>query len=149
MKKEIKFDHAVIGIGTDDQIYTLDSVFEYHPDFRGATGSCFTAYSADYVAEHSTFDAYKAMLEDSGSFEECEITDDLVMRVMSESEFAYQDNSYSYHHDKIKEQAGINESDTLSYTSGGRCFSHDIKWAKIINQELLDLILSYEKEELK
>ena len=146
-KHRQSFEQEVIGISEHGEIITLESVFD-HGSFRGATGSLFVPVSPEYAEQCNNAEYVKEYWE-SATGEE--ITEERAEELLDEElnynckDFFGQDDSYSNCHEKIKEQAGIDSEMFLECIGGGRCFSPDMKWKKVINPELLALALSYEK----
>lgn len=145
MRTETNFDQQVVGIDTDGNIYTLSSVFDYGNGLRGATGSIFDVHKLAWVEENNTDEDFRVYLE------ECLGTATLreARQFKHESglEFPGQDDSYKEKWRAIMSSVGIDpDVHTLSCCGGGRCFGRDTEWARIVNQDLLDLINSYEME---
>lgn len=138
------FPHTVIGIDTHGTIYTLDSVFDHGDGFRGATGTTFDAISPDYVEANNSEEDFRLYLEDTMGT--ATLKDARQWMHESGLEFPGQDDSYSSAWPAIKKEAGIPDDWTLTCTGGGRCFGRNIAWKRIVRQDLLDLVLSYEAE---
>lgn len=143
-RKEQKFEHAVIGILASGEILTLDRVFD-DGELKGATGGVFVHVSQGEIDQRNTTE-YCIERWESGTGETMtEEQAENYMRWGMDGEFPFHDNSYCGFYPAIMAKVGLEEG-TLECVGVGRCFSRGMVFAKIINQELLDLALSFEAE---
>ena len=130
--KPQRFNHEVIGITEDDEIYTLESIHE-----RGASGSGFALYSREWCRSQDVEDYFEYIDDCVGNDVSDEEKQCMTERLMEEVEFPGQDCSYAMHWKRIMKDADIDPSEfTLSCNMSGGIFDVNMKWKKIINPKL-------------
>lgn len=152
-RKEKKYFKPV-GI-KDGSIYFLDYIFE-DGDFKGAVGTVLDPITKNYIENITNEDWIEYSREiwveavKSGSTEQS--LEDYAESIKNESEnqgqlYPGHDDSYTELHDEAKKYFD-NDVETFNCCGGGRCF--DLKllnsFDKVINQDLINLIKSYETE---
>jgi len=151
MDKNQKNFYEVVGI-EGGEIIMLDYVFHHSDNFRGATGSRFIPISkAEYEYRTSKnglidrlgecwIEAVKSGNTEMGKDDWCQYVYD------TDGDDSIFDLSYCQHWDKLR-ALGYSEKEypVFECTGGGRCFTKDMKFDKVINQELINLINTYEK----
>ncbi len=140
----------------DGSIYFLNYVFEHSDNFKGATGTVLDPITTDYInnisnedwTEYSR-DLWKSAVETNSTEDSLE---DYAVKIKNESEsygqlFPGHDDSYSEFHDEAKKHFDSNVK-TFNCSGGGRCFNLELlnSFDKVIDQDLIDLIKSYEQE---
>jgi hypothetical protein len=151
-RQQINFNKPV-GI-KDGSIYFLNYVFKDGDNFQGATGTVFDPVTKNYIDSITNEDWIEYSREiwveavKSGSTEQS--LEDYAESIKNESEnqgqlYPGHDDSYTELHDEAKKYFDSNV-ETFSCCGGGRCF--DLKllnsFDTVINQDLIDLIKSYE-----
>ena len=152
-RKEKKYFKPV-GI-KDGSIYFLDYIFE-DGDFKGAVGTVLDPITKNYIENITNEDWIEYSREiwveavKSGSTEQS--LEDYAESIKNESEnqgqlYPGHDDSYTELHDEAKKYFD-NDVETFNCCGGGRCFDLDLlnSFDKVINQDLIDLIKSYETE---
>ena len=152
-RKEKKYFKPV-GI-KDGSIYFLDYIFE-DGDFKGAVGTVLDPITKNYIENITNEDWIEYSREiwveavKSGSTEQS--LEDYAESIKNESENQCQlypghDDSYTELHDEAKKYFD-NNVETFNCCGGGRCFDLELlnSFDKVINQDLIDLIKSYETE---
>lgn len=152
-RKEKKYFKPV-GI-KDGSIYFLDYIFE-DGDFKGAVGTVLDPVTKDYIENITNEDWIEYSREiwveavKSGSTEQS--LEDYAELIKNESEnqgqlYPGHDDSYTELHDEAKKYFD-NDIETFNCCGGGRCFDLELlnSFDKVINQDLIDLIKSYETE---
>ena len=152
-RKEKKYFKPV-GI-KDGSIYFLDYIFE-DGDFKGAVGTVLDPITKNYIENITNEDWIEYSREiwveavKSGSTEQS--LEDYAESIKNESEnqgqlYPGHDDSYTELHDEAKKYFD-NDVETFNCCGGGRCFDLELlnSFDKVINQDLIDLIKSYETE---
>ena len=152
-RKEKKYFKPV-GI-KDGSIYFLDYIFE-DGDFKGAVGTVLDPITKNYIENITNEDWIEYSREiwveavKSGSTEQS--LEDYAESIKNESEnqgqlYPGHDDSYTELHDEAKKYFD-NDVETFNCCGGGRCFDLELlnSFDKVINQDLIDLIKSYEIE---
>ena len=152
-RKEKKYFKPV-GI-KDGSIYFLDYIFE-DGDFKGAVGTVLDPITKNYIENITNEDWIQYSREiwveavKSGSTEQS--LEDYAESIKNESEnqgqlYPGHDDSYTELHDEAKKYFD-NDVETFNCCGGGRCFDLELlnSFDKVINQDLIDLIKSYETE---
>ena len=152
-RKEKKYFKPV-GI-KDGSIYFLDYIFE-DGDFKGAVGTVLDPITPEYIenitnedwVEYSR-DLWKSAVETNSTEDSLEDYAKLIENDSEISGLLYpgHDNSYSELYDEAKKHFDY-EIETFNCCGGGRCFDLELlnSFDKVINQDLIDLIKSYETE---
>lgn len=152
-RKEKKYFKPV-GI-KDGSIYFLDYIFE-DGDFKGAVGTVLDPITPEYIenitnedwVEYSR-DLWKSAVETNSTEDSLEDYAKLIENDSEISGLLYpgHDNSYSKLYDEAKKHFDY-EIETFNCCGGGRCFDLELlnSFDKVINQDLIDLIKSYETE---
>jgi hypothetical protein len=152
-RKEKKYFKPV-GI-KDGSIYFLDYIFE-DGDFKGAVGTVLDPITPEYIenitnedwVEYSR-DLWKSAVETNSTEDSLEDYAKLIENDSEISGLLYpgHDNSYSELYDEAKKHFDY-EIETFNCCGGGRCFGLELlnSFDTIINQNLIDLIKSYETE---
>ena len=152
-RKEKKYFKPV-GI-KDGSIYFLDYIFE-DGDFKGAVGTVLDPITPEYIenitnedwVEYSR-DLWKSAVETNSTEDSLEDYAKLIENDSEISGLLYpgHDNSYSELYDEAKKHFDY-EIETFNCCGGGRCFSFELlnSFDTVINQNLIDLIKSYETE---
>jgi hypothetical protein len=155
-KEQINY-YKPVGI-KDGSIYFLDYVFNHADGFRGATGTVLDPITSEYIknitnedwVEYSR-DLWKSAVE-TGSTEDS--LEDYAKLIQEDSEisgllYPGHDNSYSELYDEAKKHFDY-EVETFNCCGGGRCFDLELlnSFDKVIDQNLIDLIKSYEVEKV-
>lgn len=153
-RKEINYNKPV-GI-KDGSIYFLNYVFDHFDGFRGATGTVLDPITKDYIDNISnedwieySRDLWKSAVETNSTENSLE---DFSEQIKADSEidglkFPGHDYSYFELHDEAKKHFDSNV-ETFHCCGGGRCFNLELlnSFDKVIDQNLIDLIKSYETE---
>lgn len=151
-RKQINY-YKPVGI-KDGSIYFLDYVFDHFDGFRGATGTVLDPITKDYINNISNEDWIDYSKEiwveavKSGSTEDS--LEDFAEQIKTSSEidglkFPGHDYSYFELHDEASKYFD-NDVETFNCSGGGRCFNLELlnSFDKVIDQNLIDLIKSYE-----
>jgi hypothetical protein len=153
-RKQVDYNKPV-GI-KDGSIYFLNYVFDHSDNFRGATGTVLDPITSNYIKNITTEDwteysrdLWKSAVETNSTEDSLE---DYAVKIKNESEsygqlFPGHDDSYSQFHDEAKKHFDY-EIETFNCCGGGRCFNLELlnSFDKVIDQDLIDLIKSYEKD---
>ena len=153
-RKQVDYNKPV-GI-KDGSIYFLNYVFDHSDNFRGATGTVLDPITSNYIENITTEDwteysrdLWKSAVETNSTEDSLE---DYAAKIKNESEsygqlFPGHDDSYSEFHDEAKKHFDSNV-ETFNCCGGGRCFNLELlnSFDKVIDQDLIDLIKSYEKD---
>ena len=140
----------------DGSIYFLNYVFDHSDNFRGATGTVLDPITSNYIENITTEDwteysrdLWKSAVETNSTEDSLE---DYAAKIKNESEsygqlFPGHDDSYSEFHDEAKKHFD-SDVETFNCSGGGRCFNLELlnSFDKVIDQDLIDLIKSYEQE---
>jgi hypothetical protein len=140
----------------DGSIYFLNYVFDHSDNFRGATGTVLDPITSNYIENITTEDwteysrdLWKSAVETNSTEDSLE---DYAVKIKNESEsygqlFPGHDDSYSEFHKEAKKHFNSNV-ETFNCSGGGRCFNLELlnSFDKVIDQDLIDLIKSYEAE---
>ena len=140
----------------DGSIYFLNYVFDHSDNFRGATGIVLDPITTDYINNISnedwieySRDLWKSAVETNSTEDSLE---DFSEQIKTDSEidglkFPGHDYSYFELHDEAKKHFDSNV-ETFHCCGGGRCFNLELlnSFDKVIDQDLIDLIKSYEAE---
>jgi hypothetical protein len=153
-RKQVDYNKPV-GI-KDGSIYFLNYVFDHSDNFRGATGTVLDPITSNYIENITTEDwteysrdLWKSAVETNSTEDSLE---DYAVKIKNESEsygqlFPGHDDSYSEFHEEAKKHFDSNV-ETFNCSGGGRCFNLELlnSFDKVIDQDLIDLIKSYEKD---
>ena len=153
-RKQVDYNKPV-GI-KDGSIYFLNYVFDHSDNFRGATGTVLDPITSNYIEKITTEDwteysrdLWKSAVETNSTEDSLE---DYAVKIKNESEsygqlFPGHDDSYSEFHEEAKKHFDSNV-ETFNCSGGGRCFNLELlnSFDKVIDQDLIDLIKSYEKD---
>jgi len=153
-RKQVDYNKPV-GI-KDGSIYFLNYVFDHSDNFRGATGTVLDPITSNYIENITTEDwteysrdLWKSAVETNSTEDSLE---DYAVKIKNESEsygqlFPGHDDSYSELYDEAKKHFDSNV-ETFNCCGGGRCFNLELlnSFDKVIDQDLIDLIKSYEQE---
>lgn len=137
--------NKVIGI-KDDEIYLLNDIFKYKDGLKGATGSVLSPLTQEQVegrCEPENFKEYwqipvsEDLTEDS--------LETFADNLINECEFFpfHDDSDICFIPEEIQQEYFPNAV-TFECVGGGRCFSKNMQFDIVINQELLDLINNME-----
>lgn len=136
----------------DDEYYFLDEIFEYGPDFKGATATVLRPVPKDEYDERSDpenlREEYRELWQQAVEHGD---TDDGLDDWMEYVDAApYWDDSGTQYHDRIRE-LGFSEEDypVIECTGGGRSFDKNgargQQFDEVYNAELLKEIAKVEK----
>jgi len=140
----------------DGSIYFLNYVFDHSDNFRGATGTVLDPITNNYIENITTEDwteysrdLWRSAVETNSTESSLENYAKLVEDDSEMSGLLYpgHDNSYSELYDEAKKHFDSNV-ETFNCSGGGRCFNLELlnSFDKVIDQDLIDLIKSYEQE---
>lgn len=153
-KQQVNYNKPV-GI-KDGSIYFLNYVFSCSDDFRGATGTVLDPITSNYIEsitiedwiEYSR-DLWKAAVETGSTVASLEDYAKLIQEDSEISGLLYpgHDDSYSELYDEAKKYFD-SDVETFNCSGGGRCFNLELlnSFDKVIDQDLIDLIKSYETQ---
>ena len=138
----------------DGSIYFLNYVFNYDDGFRGATGTVLDPITSNYIESITTEDwieysrdLWRSAVETNSTETSLEDYAKLVEDDSKMSGLLYpgHDNSYSELYDEAKKHFD-SDVETFNCSGGGRCFNLELlnSFDKVIDQDLIDLIKSYE-----
>lgn len=148
-REEIKYNALIGRIGTD--YYFLDYIFKDGENFKGATGTVLETLTEEEVKQRN--DDYLSEDEMIGQWREAVYAKATIEGFYDWLEMVK---------DELGEDAGIDSSSESEYspilreilgeeavyrtncTGGGRCFSVDMQWDEIYNQELWEKIKEIE-----
>ena len=144
--------YEIVGV-IGDEIYMLDYSFDDGQDFKGCTGTTFKLVSKEEYGERTDAEniaeEYRDVwVETVKSNRTDDSLIDWVKQCIEEDENFVFDMSYAEYHDKIREVLGVTEEDypMIECVGGGRCFSKNMKFDKVFNQKLVDVINEFEEE---
>lgn len=140
----------------DGSIYFLNYVFNHSDNFKGATGTVLDPITTDYINNISnedwieySRDLWKSAVETNSTENSLK---DFSEQIKTDSEidglkYPGHDTSYSELYDEAKKHFDSNV-ETFNCCGGGRCFNLELlnSFDKVIDQDLIDLIKSYEQE---
>jgi hypothetical protein len=140
----------------DGSIYFLNYVFDHSDNFRGATGTVLDPITTNYIESITTEDwieysrdLWRSAVETNSTEASLEDYAKLIEDDSEMSGLLYpgHDDSYSEFHDEAKKHFDSNV-ETFNCSGGGRCFNLELlnSFDKVIDQDLIDLIKSYEKD---
>jgi len=155
-KEQINY-YKPVGI-KDGSIYFLDYVFNHTDGFKGATGTVLDPITPEYIKDITTEDwieysrdLWRSAVETNSTEASLEDYAKLIQEDSEISGLLYpgHDNSYSELYDEAKKHFDY-EVETFNCCGGGRCFSLELlnSFDKVIDQNLIDLIKSYEVEKV-
>jgi hypothetical protein len=160
MEKQKQETHYNSPVGIKDgEIYFLNYTFHHSDGCKGATGFSLRPITKDEVDERNEYKNVKEYVRElwqiavndgnyEGSLED--YADDYIYDIdIDENDgdracFIGHDDSYSEHYGEARKY--FDGAYTFELGSGGRCFSSDDKWDKVINQELLNFIKKSESK---
>ena len=155
-KEQINY-YKPVGI-KDGSIYFLDYVFNHADGFKGATGTVLDPITPKYIKDITTEDwieysrdLWRSAVETNSTEASLEDYAKLIQEDSEISGLLYpgHDNSYSELYDEAKKHFDY-EVETFNCCGGGRCFNLELlnSFDKVIDQNLIDLIKSYEVEKV-
>lgn len=147
--------NEVLGRDEYGDIVMLDDTFEYSEGFTGATGTRFEVVSAEEVQE--CLDNFEEYVDELWRMvvAENDTTDGLTEWVEDhfpddDSKIAHMyDDSYSEHHDSIREAFELPEDSVINCTGGGRMFPDaldGLEWLPGKREKFEPIILEAEGE---
>lgn len=161
MKTETKYMQLVGKI--NEKYYVLDYIFSYdEDDFKGATGYIFVPVTKEQQKEAMTREAVKERFEDlwrdavhSGATEQELDTyiDEIYYNISIDdmfdtSEFSTGETIAQVYNSELPENILEDQkAEFCECVGAGRIFSHNMKFDKVYNQELLDEINKFEEKE--